>query len=42
MDRFVRAGEVEQTQARHNIGLVALVIVIAACGLAAIVVTSLQ
>ena len=42
VDRFVRAGEVEQTQARHNIGLVALVIVIAACGLAAIVVTSLQ
>ena len=42
VDRFVRAGEVEQTQARHNIGLVALVIVIAACGLVAIVVTSLR
>ena len=42
VDRFVRAGEVEQTQARHNIGLVGLVIVIAACGLVAIVVTSLR
>ncbi|MBS7548366.1 DUF202 domain-containing protein [Dietzia massiliensis] len=42
VDRFVRAGEVEQTQTRHNIGLVALVIVIAACGLVAIVVTSLR
>ena len=42
VDRFVRADEVEQTQTRHNIGLVALVIVIAACGLVAIVVTSLR
>lgn len=34
--RFVRAGEVEQTQALYNIGLVVLVIVIATCGLAAV------
>lgn len=40
--RFVRAGEVEQTQAVYNAGLVGLVMVISACGLAAIVVTSLR
>lgn len=34
--RFVRAGEVGQTQALYNIGLVAMVMVIAACGLVAI------
>ncbi|MGN0100191.1 MAG: DUF202 domain-containing protein [Dietzia sp.] len=40
--RFLRAGEVEQTQAVYNAGLVGLVMVISACGLAAIVVTSLR
>lgn len=38
VDRFVRAGEVQQTQARYNIGIVALVVVIAATGLAAVLV----
>lgn len=40
--RFVRAGEVSQTQARYNAGLVALVIVIAVCGLAAVLVQALS
>lgn len=38
VDRFVRAGEVQQTQARYNIGLVVLVVVMAASGLAAVLV----
>ena len=39
VDRFVRAGEVQQTQARYNIGLVVLVVVMAASGLAAVLVS---
>ena len=40
--RFVRAGEVQQTQALYNVGLVAMVIVVAACGLAAVLVQALR
>ncbi|WP_295648952.1 hypothetical protein [uncultured Dietzia sp.] len=39
--RFVRAGEVQQTQALYNVGLVAMIIVISACGLAAVLVQAL-
>lgn len=39
--RFVRAGEVEQTQALYNIGLVAIVLVMAACGLTAVLIRAL-
>lgn len=39
--RFIRAGEVQQTQARYNAGLVAIVMVIAGAGLAAILVRAL-
>lgn len=40
--RFVRAGEVQQTQVRYNIGLVAMVLVMAACGLTAVLVRVLS
>ncbi|AVZ40908.1 MULTISPECIES: hypothetical protein [unclassified Dietzia] len=40
--RFVRAGEVQQTQARYNIGLVVMVLVMAGCGLAAVLVRVLS
>ncbi|GAA1051838.1 MULTISPECIES: DUF202 domain-containing protein [Dietzia] len=36
--RFVRAGEVQQTQVRYNIGLVAMVLVMAGCGLTAVLI----
>ncbi|MET3860553.1 uncharacterized membrane protein YidH (DUF202 family) [Dietzia sp. 2505] len=36
--RFVRGGEVQQTQARYNIGLVAMVLVMAGCGLTAVLI----
>lgn len=39
--RFVRAGDVQQTHAVYNAGLVGLVVVIAACGLAAVMVKPL-
>ena len=42
VDRFVRAGEVTQTHASYNAGLVGLVIVIAACGLVAILAQALS
>lgn len=41
MGRFVRGGEVQQTQALYNVGLVAMVIVLAGCGLAAVLVQAL-
>lgn len=41
VERFVRAGEIQQTQARYNVGLVVLVVVMAASGLAAVVVQAL-
>lgn len=34
--RFLRAGEAQQTQALYNAGLVAMVLVMAACGLTAV------
>jgi cobalamin synthase len=40
--RFVRAGEVQQTQARYNIGLVAMVLVMAGCGLTAVLIRVLS
>lgn len=40
--RFVRAGRVQQTQALFNAGLVAMVLVIAASGLAAVLVLALR
>jgi hypothetical protein len=40
--RFVRGSEVQQTQALYNVGLVAMVIVIAACGLVAVLVQALN
>ena len=40
--RFVRGGEVRQTQARYNVGLVAMVLVMAACGLTAVLVRVLS
>ncbi|HMT49225.1 DUF202 domain-containing protein [Dietzia sp. UBA5065] len=36
--RFVRAGEVEQTQAVYNVGVVAMVLVMAGCGLIAVLI----
>lgn len=39
--RFVRAGEIQQTQARYNAGLVVMVIVLAGCGLVAVLVQNL-
>ena len=39
--RFVRAGEIQQTQALYNAGLVVMVIVLAGCGLAAVLVQNL-
>ena len=36
--RFVRGGEVQQTQAGFNMGLVVLVVVMAACGLTAVLI----
>lgn len=39
--RFVRGSEVQQTQALYNVGLVAMVIVLAGCGLAAVLVKTL-
>ncbi|AWH97017.1 DUF202 domain-containing protein [Dietzia psychralcaliphila] len=36
--RFVRAGQVQQTQTLYNVGLVVMVLVMAACGLAAVVI----
>lgn len=40
--RFVRAGEVQQTQALYNVGLVAMVMVMAACGLTAVLIRVLS
>lgn len=40
--RFVRGSEVQQTQALYNVGLVAMVIVIAACGLVAVLIQGLR
>lgn len=39
--RFVRAGQVPQTRAVYNLGLVAMVVVMASCGLAAVLVLNL-
>ena len=39
--RFVRGSEVQQTQALYNVGLVAMVIVLSGCGLAAVLVQAL-
>lgn len=39
--RFVRAGQVPQTRAVYNLGLVAVVVVMASCGLAAVLVLNL-
>lgn len=39
--RFVRGSEVQQTQALYNVGLVAMVIVLSVCGLAAVLVQAL-
>lgn len=39
--RFVRAGQVAQTRAVYNLGLVAMVVVMASCGLAAVLVLNL-
>ena len=39
--RFVRGSEVQQTQALYNVGLVAMVIVLAGCGLAVVLVQAL-
>lgn len=39
--RFVRASRVQQTQAFYNMGLVVLILVIAVCGLTAILVQAL-
>lgn len=36
--RFVRAGEVEQTQARYNIGVVLMVLAMAGCGLISVLI----
>ncbi|MFN3601112.1 MAG: DUF202 domain-containing protein [Dietzia sp.] len=36
--RFVQAGQVQQTQTLYNVGLVVMVLVMAACGLAAVVI----
>lgn len=36
--RFVRGGEIQQTQALYNVGLVVMVVVLAGCGLAAVLV----
>lgn len=36
--RFVRGAEVQQTLASHNVGLVVLVVVMATCGLVAVLV----
>ena len=41
VNRFVRAEEVDQTQPIHYVALVGLVIVIASCGLAAVLVQAL-
>lgn len=40
--RFVRAGQVEQTQARYNAGLVVMVLVMAASGLTAVLFHALR
>lgn len=40
--RFVRAGEVGQTQALYNVGVVVMVLAMAACGLTAILVRVLS
>ncbi|MDX2357544.1 DUF202 domain-containing protein [Dietzia sp. PP-33] len=40
--RFVRAGEVQQTQMRYNIGLVVMVMVMATSGLVAVLVRVLS
>lgn len=37
--RFVRGAEVPQTRADHNVGLVVLVVVMATCGLVAVLVS---
>ena len=39
--RFVRGAEVPQTRAAHNVGLVVLVVVMATCGLVAVLVSLL-
>lgn len=39
--RFVRAGEVQQTHALYNVGLVAMVLVMATCGLTAVLIRAL-
>lgn len=41
VSRFVRAGEVQQTQSLYNAGLVAMVILLAACGLIAVLLQAL-
>lgn len=40
--RFIRAGEVQQTQALYNVGLVVMVLVMAACGLTAVLIRVLS
>ena len=42
VNRFVRADEVDQTQPLHYVALVGLVIVIATCGLTAVLVQALS
>lgn len=37
--RFIRGAEVQQTRASHNVGLVVLVIVMATCGLVAVLIS---
>lgn len=41
VSRFVRGSEVQQTQALYNVGLVAMVVLVACCGLAAVLVQAL-
>ncbi len=41
VNRFVRGSEVQQTQALYNVGLVAMVVLLACCGLAAVLVQAL-
>lgn len=38
VNRFVRGSEVQQTQALYNVGLVVMVVLLAGCGLAAVLV----
>ena len=41
VNRFVRGSEVQQTQALYSVGLVAMVVLLACCGLAAVLVQAL-